>query len=105
MITPAAANAPVMPTTRPRTSGVWPAKENPCLSEPKKVSCDAAGPAARRPLIDGRFQMTTAATRKVSAFRKSARSTASTDGSRFESRSSMLVSPAKTIAASTGVSP
>ena len=26
-------------------------------------------PAARRPLIEGRFQMTTAATRKVSAFR------------------------------------
>ena len=69
MTTPAAMNAPVMPTTSPRTSGVWPAKEKPSLSEPRKLSPVTCTPAARRPLIEGRFQITTAATRKVSAFR------------------------------------
>ena len=56
MITPAAAKAPVMPTIRPRTSGVCPAKEKPCFSEPRKISCRSPpAPAARRPLIEGRL--------------------------------------------------
>ena len=37
MITPAADMAPVMPTTRPRTSGVWPAKEKPVLERAEEA--------------------------------------------------------------------
>jgi hypothetical protein len=105
MITPAAAMAPVMPMTRPRTSGVWPAKEKPCFREPRKLSCSPVGPAARLPLIDGRFQMTTAATRNVTALRYSARSTWSVLGMTSLTRPPRLLSTANTIAASTGVSP
>ena len=105
MITPAAAMAPVIPMIRPRTSGVWPANEKPCFSEPRKDSCDLTQLADRRPLIDGRFQMTTAATRNVSAFRYSARSTSSTPGMTSDSRPPTLVSTANTMAARTGVRP
>lgn len=105
MITPAAAKAPVMPTTRPRTNGVCPAKEKPFLSEPRKLSRSVTASAARRPLIEGSRQMTTAATRKVRAFRYSATSTWSTSGSQVCSQPSVEFSTANTTAASTGVSP
>ena len=75
------------------------------MSEPKKLSCGLAAPAARLPLIDGRFQMTKAATRKVSALRNSARSTSSRPGASRIRSLPMVVSTAKTTAASTGVSP
>ena len=59
----------------------------------------------RRPLIEGRFQMTTAATRKVSAFRYSARSTSSTPGMTSDSRPPTLVSTANTIGGEHGREP
>jgi hypothetical protein len=105
MTTPAAANAPVMPTTRPRTRGVWPAKEKPCRRDPKKLSPLCSARPERRPLIEGRFQMTIAATRKVTALRYSARSTSLVPGSSSPNRPPSEVSRAKTIAAATGVRP
>src|SRR4051794_34349625 len=39
-----------MPTVRPRTSRLWPAKDRPPLSERRKLSAWTAAPASRRPL-------------------------------------------------------
>src|SRR4051794_26983651 len=104
MTTPAATNAPVMPMTSPRTSRVCPANAKPVFSEPRKLSPLTTAPASRRPLIDGRFQMTMAATRNVTALRYSARLVSLAHGGR-RTESPTLDSSANTIAAATGVRP